>query len=155
MVGRSRMRAPGWALGMAMVVLVGAIPASALAASPGTGAGSGSLSDCVRTADTAEHSVARIWDEAILDAIRRDLPRPTVHARNLFHMSAGMWDAWAAYDPVASGYFVDEHQTADDIRAAREEAISYAAYRILSERYGTENAVGSEEDITQFDETLA
>jgi hypothetical protein len=140
---------------MAMVVLVGAIPASALAASPGTGAGSGSLRDCVRTADTAEHSVARIWDEAILDAIRRDLPRPTVHARNLFHMSAGMWDAWAAYDPVASGYFVDEHQTADDIRAAREEAISYAAYRILSERYGTENAVGSEEDITQFDETLA
>ena len=43
-----------------------------------------------------------------LDAIRRDLPRPTVHARNLFHMSAAMWDAWATYDPVAQGYFTTE-----------------------------------------------
>ena len=54
---------------------------------------------CVRTADPTK-SVARLWDEAILDAIRRDIPRPTVHARNLYHLSAGMWDAWAAYDPT-------------------------------------------------------
>jgi hypothetical protein len=148
------MRAPGRAVAVTLAMLVGAIPGSSLAASPATGAGSGSLSDCVRTADTTEQSVARIWDETILDAIRRDLPRPTVHARNLFHLSAGMWDAWAAYDQVAKGYFVDEQQTADDIPAAREEAISYAAYRILSERYGTENAVGFEEDVAQFDETL-
>ena len=31
-------------------------------------------------------------------AIRRDVPRPTVHARNLFHVSIAMWDAWAAGD---------------------------------------------------------
>ena len=46
-------------------------------------------------------------DEAVLDAIRRALPAPTVHARNLFHLSAAMWDAWAAYDPDAAGYFVE------------------------------------------------
>ena len=34
----------------------------------------------------------------MLAAIRIDLPRPPVHARNLFHLSAAMWDAWAAYD---------------------------------------------------------
>ena len=53
-------------------------------------------------------SVARLWDEALLDAIRRDFPAPTVHARNLYHASAAMWDAWAAYDPVADGVFFTE-----------------------------------------------
>ena len=82
-----------------------------------------------------ERSVARIWDEAILDAIRRDIPAPTTHARNLFHVSAAMWDAWAAYDPKADGYFVTEKLSAPDVQAARETAISYAAYRVLLWRY--------------------
>src|SRR5207249_2029383 len=77
----------------------------------------------------------RVWDEAMLDAIRRDLPAPTTHARNLFHVSAAMWDAWAAYDPKADGYFVTEKDAAPDVEAAREAAISYAAYRVLLWRY--------------------
>ena len=44
----------------------------------------------------SELSVARQWDEELLEAIRNDLARPTVHARNLFHVSVAMWDAWAA-----------------------------------------------------------
>ncbi|TML22369.1 MAG: vanadium-dependent haloperoxidase [Actinobacteria bacterium] len=79
--------------------------------------------------------MARVWDEAMLDAIRRDLPAPTTHARNLFHVSAAMWDAWAAYDPKADGYFVTEKHRAADVKAAREAAISYAAYRALLWRY--------------------
>ena len=74
--------------------------------------------------DLHGRSVARVWDEALLDAIRRDVPAPTVHARNLFHTSAAMWDAWAAYDPQADGYFVHEKLQADDVLAAREAAIS-------------------------------
>src|SRR6185312_15488384 len=58
------------------------------------------IKNCVR-ADLKGRSVARVWDEALLDAIRRDIPAPTTHARNLFHLSAAMWDAWAAYDPTA------------------------------------------------------
>ncbi|MDX6398849.1 MAG: hypothetical protein QOJ43_2257, partial [Gaiellaceae bacterium] len=81
------------------------------------------------------HSVARVWDEAVLDAIRRDVPAPTTHARNLFHLSAAMWDAWAAYDRTADGYFSREKHRAADVQAARETAISYAAYRILLWRY--------------------
>ncbi len=92
------------------------------------------ISGC--TPPTTGRSVARIWDEAILDAIRRDIPAPTTHARNLFHVSAAMWDAWAAYDPKADGYFVTEKHTAPDVQAARETAISYAAYRVLLWRYG-------------------
>ncbi|HKH32211.1 MAG TPA: FG-GAP-like repeat-containing protein [Gaiellaceae bacterium] len=92
------------------------------------------VDDCTRPA-TDQRSVARRWDEALLDAIRRDVPAPTTHARNLFHVSAAMWDAWAAYDTTADGYFVTEKHEADDTRAAREAAISYAAYRLLLHRY--------------------
>jgi hypothetical protein len=90
---------------------------------------------CTRS-DLHGHSVARVWDEAMLDAIRRDLPAPTTHARNLFQVSAAMWDAWAAYDRKADGYFVTEKHRAVDVVAAREAAISFAAYRILMWRYG-------------------
>ena len=47
----------------------------------------------------ANVSAARRWIEVLLQAIRNDYARPTVHARNLFHVSAAMYDAWAAYDP--------------------------------------------------------
>src|SRR5512133_3097691 len=84
-------------------------------------------SRCPAIGDHPDWSVARRWDEALLDAIRRALPNPPVHARNLFHMSVAMWDAWAAYDPHASGYIVTEKDRAPDLAAARAEAISYAA----------------------------
>ncbi|MDB5218148.1 MAG: Alkaline phosphatase [Myxococcaceae bacterium] len=80
-------------------------------------------------------SVARRFNEQILWAIRRDLPRPTVHARNLFHMSAAMWDAWAGYDTKAKGVFVDERHTDADLEKARRTAIAYAAQAVLAHRY--------------------
>ncbi len=80
-------------------------------------------------------SIARRWDEQALAAIRRDLPRPTVHARNLFHLSSAMWDAWAGYDAKATGVYVRERHTAGDLDAARRAAISYAAYGVLAHRY--------------------
>src|SRR5262245_42187811 len=80
-------------------------------------------------------SVARQWDEQLLDALRVDIPKPPVHARNLFHLSVAMWDAWAAYAPHAVGYLVNEKHRAPNVGAARAEAISYAAYRLLRDRF--------------------
>ncbi|MGZ6267217.1 MAG: DUF6851 domain-containing protein, partial [Candidatus Limnocylindrales bacterium] len=97
-------------------------------------------------------SVARAWDEALLDAIRRALPNPPVHARNLFHTSVAMWDAWAAYDPQASGYLVKEKDTAPDVAAARNEAISYAAFRVLTARFV--KAVGADKSLSEFDDLM-
>ncbi len=107
---------------------------------------------CPPIQDHPEWSVARRWDEALLDAIRRALPNPPLHARNLFHVSAAMWDAWAAYDPTASGYLVHEKHTAADVAAARDEAISYAAYRLLTERYL--KSVGASESLSEFDDLM-
>ena len=105
---------------------------------------------CVSVAPVgAQHSVARQWNDELLDAIRSDLTRPTVHARNLFHVSAAMWDAWAAYDSVAAAWLHDEDATAADVMAAREEAISYAAYRILVHRFT--NSVGAATSLPSFD----
>jgi hypothetical protein len=103
---------------------------------------------CPPVANHPEWSVARRWDEALLDAIRRALPAPTVHSRTLFHLSAAMWDAWAAFDPHATGYYVKEKQSASDVTAARNEAISYAAYRVLSDRYI--KSVGADESLSEF-----
>ncbi len=107
---------------------------------------------CVPKRPADDWSVARVWDEALLDSIRRDVPAPTVHARNLFHVSAAMWDAWAAYEPDADGYFVEEKHESDDVEAAREAAISYAAYRVLLHRYSV--AAGLEETFTELASTM-
>jgi hypothetical protein len=107
---------------------------------------------CPPIGNHPEWSVARRWNEALLDAIRRDLPAPTVHARNLYHTSAAMWDAWAAYDENAMGVFVDENHGASDVEAARSEAISYAAFRVLEARYL--DSVGATESIPEFDQLM-
>lgn len=83
-----------------------------------------------------EHSIARHWNEEVLHAIRNDFARPTVHGRNLYHISAAMWDAWAAYDTGTSDQiFHQEKLTADDVEAARAEALSFAVYRIMRHRF--------------------
>ena len=91
------------------------------------------------TADLAraDFTVARIWDEQLLHAISIDTARPTVHARNLFHLSAAMYDAWAAYDATAAQYLHHEKVSALDVVAARNEAVSFAAYNIILHRFVT------------------
>src|SRR5438876_6227900 len=84
----------------------------------------------------ASNSVARVWNERALAAIRADTPHPPAQARNLFSLSVCMYDAWAAYDTNGSlGYVYRGKHTAPEVAAARREAISYAAYRMLKERH--------------------
>jgi hypothetical protein len=70
-----------------------------------------------------------------IECIRLDYARPTITARNLFHVSAAMWDAWAMYDQNAQMYLPLAKQSADDVEAARAQAISFAAYRVLKWRF--------------------
>lgn len=95
---------------------------------------------------TAQHSVAREWSEVLLHGIRNDLARPTVHSRNLFHTSVAMYDAWAIYDTIAQPFLLgktvdgfacpfDSIPIPTNVEAARKEAISYAAYRLLRHRF--------------------
>ncbi|MEQ8478966.1 T9SS type A sorting domain-containing protein [Fulvivirga sp.] len=101
----------------------------------------------------AQHSIARKWNEALLDAIRKDFARPTVHARNLFHTSAATYDAWAAFEENTNTYFLGNSvhgfnipfngiAIPEDKQAAQEEAISYACYRLLSHRFKNSPSAG-------------
>ena len=76
-------------------------------------------------------SVATAWDETAVAVLRGGDASEPVQARDLLQISAAAWDAWAAYDPAARGYFVTEKASAADVEAARAAAISYAAYRVL------------------------
>jgi ASPIC and UnbV/FG-GAP-like repeat/Secretion system C-terminal sorting domain len=93
-------------------------------------------------------STARIWNEAQLKVIRKDFARPTVQARNLFHISMAMYDAWAAFDEKALTFFLGK--TVGNFNCpfngittivakpiARNEAISYAAFRLIMNRYSS------------------
>ena len=103
--------------------------------------------------DGPDHSIARQWNDELLEAIRNDFARPTVHARNLFHTSIAMWDSWAAYDDLTSNYLHIEKATAADIGAARNETISYAVYRVLTSRFA--DSPGAEIALPSFDAKMA
>ncbi len=103
----------------------------------------------------SESTIAQEWNELLLFSITNDFARPPIHARNLYHMSIGMYDAWAAYDQTAEPYLLGRTRGSytspfngvvipDDlaeIEAARNEAISFVAYRLLLHRF--QNAPGA------------
>jgi len=79
---------------------------------------------------------ARLWNEHLLHAISIDTARPTVHARNLYSLSNAMYDAWAAYDSNSIQYLHQEKVLGGgDINAARDEAISHAAFNVILHRF--------------------
>jgi hypothetical protein len=95
-------------------------------------------------------TIARQWIEHALNAIRRDIPEPTVHARNLYHLSAAMYDVWAAFDPEAEQHLsADVPPVPNDLDDYLDTAISFAAYRLLTHRYTP--AEGSEVSTDCFD----
>jgi hypothetical protein len=107
-------------------------------ASPDSVAGESTVADGGQCSPGDDPSMYRVWNDAALDAIRLDFPAPTVHARNLYHLSAVMWDVWRAYEPPESAglpAFVNEVRTASDVEAARDEALAFAAHRFLTHRY--------------------
>jgi Secretion system C-terminal sorting domain len=97
-------------------------------------------------------SIAREWMDVMLLSIREDFARPPVQARNLFHLSVAMYDAWSAYDTLTKPYLLanrvgefvcrfDGVPKPANVQAARDEAISYAAFRLLLFRF--RNAPGA------------
>lgn len=111
------------------------------------------LFSCVFCFDaSSQQSVARKWNDLLLEAIRSDFSRPTVHARNLFHSSLVMYDAWSIFDNQAETVFLGKEfggfscafngiTTPTDIESARNEIISYAMFRLLSHRFATSPGV--------------
>jgi len=109
-------------------------------------------------APTGPRSTARWWNEALLEAIRADFPDPPVHARNLFHLSATLWDVYWAFEPakqdeVSAVYHrpsVSSSLLQPAVKqSARAEAMSHAAHRLLSQRFAL--SPGSARSLAGFD----
>ena len=110
----------------------------------------------------AQNSVARDWNDEILEAIRNDYARPTVHARNLFHSSMVMYDAWAIFDESAETVFLGKSfggyectfngiSTPSEIDSAILEVMSYPMYRLLTHRFtNSPNANNTLESFTDL-----
>ncbi len=79
------------------------------------------------------------WNELVLDAIRATKPGPPMAARAIAIVYTAMYDAWAAYDPIAKPTRpgLAQRPLAENTPANKEEAISYAAHRALSDQYPT------------------
>lgn len=114
----------------------------------------------------ATHSVARLWNEALLIGVRSDFARPTVHARNLWHQSALAYDAWAAWafpsavspSPWLLGDTIGDFicpwnplapiENESERKTARERSLSYGSYRLMLHRF--ENAPRLERILTHL-----
>lgn len=117
------------------------------------------------SAHNPAQSIARNWNEVLLSAIRRDFARPTVHARNLFHISAAMYDSWALYAETPSLYFLGRSSGPDnsalpaceypdafrlnaqqlndtDKASARRTTLSFAVYRLIRARFANAPKAG-------------
>lgn len=105
------------------------------------------LAGCSFHISFSQHSVARQWNEVLLEAIRNDFARPTVHARNLFHVSAASYDTWSLFDGQASPYLIGNNvhgfnsffegytPPGSEIQPLLNKAISYACYRLILHRF--------------------
>jgi hypothetical protein len=107
-----------------LVALALLLPAGALAPRPAR-------------ADADLNPVVR-WDRILLDVLRDDRSAPTIAARALAVLHTCMYDAWAAYDPVAVGTRLGatlrrppEERTLD----AKREVVSRAAHLAATDLY--------------------
>jgi hypothetical protein len=99
------------------------------------------------TAHAAADNAVLKWNGAAIEAVRQSRLAPPAVARALAIVHTCMYDAWAVYDPVAGGV----HYHAKELAAASEEhrqrAVSYAAYRALTDLFPAQRAV--------FDQVMA
>jgi hypothetical protein len=82
-------------------------------------------------------SVARLWNQLTLSAIRKDYARPTIAARNLYHMSILAYDAWAMYDKNVKNFFYTQKHEAENVEQARLETLTVASYKLILHRFKT------------------
>jgi hypothetical protein len=88
----------------------------------------------------ATDNVILKWNEQLLNTIRRN-PKttgPTVTARAIGILNTAIYDAWAPYDQTAVGTrLLGQYRrpVAEDTLANKNIAISYAAYRVLTDLF--------------------
>ncbi|MEL6552819.1 MAG: DUF6851 domain-containing protein [Cyanobacteria bacterium J06621_11] len=100
--------------------------------------------DAAKFTPSESSDVLLRWNSTSLQAISRSQMAPTSTARAIALTSTSMYDAWAAYDPTAIGTQLGDSlqiSTNNITQQNKETAISYAAYRTLSNLFPTQQTL--------------
>ena len=92
----------------------------------------------------AGDNLVLVWNDQALESIRKLPPAPTVAARALAVVHTAIYDAWAAYDPLAVGTQLGaglRQPAAERTQANKDKAVSYAAYTALVDLFPARQAV--------------
>lgn len=99
------------------------------------------------TVDDSSPSVSVLWDRAVQQAVINTAVGPTVGSRAYGIVHTAIFDAWAAYDQTAIGTQLgDELQRPEEeiTEANKTEAMSFAAYRVLTDLFPDEVEIFNE-----------
>jgi Ca2+-binding RTX toxin-like protein len=96
------------------------------------------------TVNDASPTVSVLWDRAVQLAVINARPGPTVASRAYGMVHTAIFDAWAAYDPTAIATQLGDdlqRSSSENTIANKTEAMSYAAYRVLTELFPNQAAI--------------
>ena len=129
-----------------------------------------SIKNLVKGSNSTEYnekSISRKWMEVLLEAIRNDLARPPVHARNLFHLSSMMYDAFSINQKLKNNIIITPfllNKTINDVNFTfdipnnidddeyLEKLISFSSYNFIRHRF--KNSVGVVETFKKVDSLM-
>lgn len=97
----------------------------------------------------AGESVSIVWTRALLEAVRVAKPGPPMVARSIAIVQTAIYDAWAAYDPVALGTRLGaqlRRPASERSLQNKSIAVSHAAYAALLDQFPASKP--------SFDETM-
>jgi len=83
------------------------------------------------------------WNQVGLQAVRTTKPGPPMVARSLAILHRAMYDAWAAYDPVAIGTRLGSslrRPQSEHLASNKTKAMSFAAYAVLLDQFPSQKA---------------
>ena len=92
-------------------------------------------------------TISVLWDKAVQQAVINTSPGPTIASRAYAIMHTAIFDAWSAYNLTAiSTQLGDDLQRPDAeiTDANKSEAMSYAAYRVLTDLFPTQTQLFDE-----------
>lgn len=102
------------------------------------------------TAENFSPTISVLWDRIVQQAVINTAVGPTIASRAYAILHTAMYDAWATYDPIAIATQLEnalQFPEAEITDSHKQEAMSYAAYRVLADLFPSEIAI--------FDELMA
>ncbi|AFZ42799.1 Hemolysin-type calcium-binding region [Halothece sp. PCC 7418] len=94
--------------------------------------------------DDRSPTISALWDQAVQEAVVNTSAGPTIGSRAYAMVHTGIYNAWAAYDPIALSTQLPrelQRPPAEQTKANQQEAMSFAAYRILTDLFPSEVAL--------------